>query len=188
MRALDQTARAGLRKYGVRFGAYNIFFPALMKPDAAELLLLLWGLKHGADAGLDQYDLPEMPRAGLTSVHADPALPEAFYRACGFHLCGNRAVRLDILERLGDLIRPLVSWKPNGEAAEPPPGALGGGAFKVQPDMMAILGCSQDELNGVLKALGYRLERRPVTPQPADAAPARVRNSPGGSRGPKQWP
>jgi ATP-dependent RNA helicase SUPV3L1/SUV3 len=172
VRALDQTARAGLRKYGVRFGAYNIFFPALMKPDAAELLLLLWGLKHGADAGLAPAALPEMPRAGLTSVHADPALPEAFYRACGFHLCGNRAVRLDILERLGDLIRPLVSWKPNGEAAEPPPGALGGGAFKVQPDMMAILGCSQDELNGVLKALGYRLERRPVTPQPGDAAPA----------------
>jgi ATP-dependent RNA helicase SUPV3L1/SUV3 len=38
--------------------------------------------------------------------------------------------------------------------------------------MMAILGCSQDELNGVLKALGYRLERRPVTPQPGDAVPA----------------
>ena len=167
VRALDQTARAGLRKYGVRFGAYNIFFPALMKPDAAELLLLLWGLKHAAETGLDQYDLPEMPRPGLTSLAADLSLPEDYYRACGFHLCGNRAVRIDILERLGDQIRPLVAWKPNGAAAEPPAGALGGGAFKVQPDMMAILGCSQEELNGVLKALGYRMERRPLTPSSA---------------------
>jgi len=166
VRGLDQTARAGLRKYGVRFGAYNIFFPALMKPDAAELLLLLWGLKHGGEAGLDPYALPEMPRPGLTSVTADMGLPDGFYRACGFHVCGGRAVRIDILERLGDQIRPLVSWKPNGENTEPPAGALGGGAFKVQPDMLAILGCSQEELNGVLKALGYRLERRPVTPQP----------------------
>jgi len=166
IRALDQTARAGLRKYGVRFGAYNIFFPALMKPDAAELLLLLWGLKHGEAAGFDSQALPEMPKPGLTSVAADLSLPESFYRACGFHLCGNRAVRIDILERLGDQVRPLVAWKPNGQAAEPPAGALGGGAFKVQPDMMAVLGCSQEELNGVLKALGYRMERRPVSPQP----------------------
>ncbi|RIA45397.1 helicase-related protein [Dichotomicrobium thermohalophilum] len=181
VRGLDQTARAGLRKYGVRFGAYNIFFPALMKPDAAELLLLLWGLKHGAEGGLDPYALPEMPRPGLTSVTADLTLPEAFYRACGFHVCGGRAVRIDILERLGDQIRPLVSWKPDGENAEPPAGALGGGAFKVQPDMMAILGCSQEELNGVLKALGYRLERRPVTPPSANApaAPENGEKAPG---------
>ena len=32
MRALDQPARAQLRKYGVRFGAFNIYFPALLKP------------------------------------------------------------------------------------------------------------------------------------------------------------
>jgi len=172
VRALDQTARAGLRKYGVRFGAYNIFCPALMKPDAAELLLLLWGLRHGAEAGLDPADLPEMPRAGLTSLPADPALPAAFYRACGFHVCGGRAVRIDILERLGDQIRPLVSWKPNGQDAQAPAGALGGGAFKVQPDMMAILGCSQEELNGVLKGLGFWLERRPVTAQTGEAAAA----------------
>ena len=28
MKSLDQTARAQLRKYGVRFGAFNIYFPA----------------------------------------------------------------------------------------------------------------------------------------------------------------
>ena len=37
--SLDQPARAQLRKYGVRFGAFNIYFPGLLKPAAAELAL-----------------------------------------------------------------------------------------------------------------------------------------------------
>ena len=68
IRALDQQARAELRKYGVRFGAYNIYFPLLLKPAASDLLLLLWSLKHGASTGIDAANLPEPPRQGLTSV------------------------------------------------------------------------------------------------------------------------
>jgi ATP-dependent RNA helicase SUPV3L1/SUV3 len=34
IRSLDQPARAQLRKYGVRFGAFNIFFPTMLKPPA----------------------------------------------------------------------------------------------------------------------------------------------------------
>ena len=98
IRSLDQTARAQLRKYGVRFGAFNIYFPVLMKPAAADLTLSLWALKQAA-AGLDPESLPEPPRPGLTSVPAQDEVPEAFYRACGYHRCGPRAVRMDILER-----------------------------------------------------------------------------------------
>ena len=58
MRALDQQARAQLRKYGVRFGAFNIYFPALLKPAAAELALVLWTLKNGAAHGLDLATMP----------------------------------------------------------------------------------------------------------------------------------
>ena len=32
VKGLDQPARASLRKYGVRFGAYHIYLPALLKP------------------------------------------------------------------------------------------------------------------------------------------------------------
>ena len=52
------------------------------------------------------------------------AVPEAFYRAAGFHVCGLRAVRVDMLERLADIIRPLTAWKPTEAAAEPPPALL----------------------------------------------------------------
>ncbi len=171
IRTLDQEARSQLRKYGVRFGAHNIYFPLLLKPSAADLLLLLWALKHGAANGLDVRQMPEGPRQGLTSTHADPATPEAVYKAMGFQICGPRAVRIDMLERLADIIRPLISWKPTESQPNPPAGATGRGAFKVQPDMMSIMGCSADVLGGVLTSLGFQKERR-VIPTSSSAVTA----------------
>src|SRR4030081_1000746 len=46
MKDLDQPSRASLRKYGVRFGAYHIYLPALLKPAARALALLLWAEKQ----------------------------------------------------------------------------------------------------------------------------------------------
>ena len=132
IKSLDQNARAQLRKYGVRFGAFNIYFPILLKPAAAELILTLWSLKNAGANGLSVDALPDPPRAGLTSFTPDPACPEAFYRAYGYHVCGPRAVRLDMLERLADLIRPLLGWRGNN-GATPPKGATGDGGFTVDP-------------------------------------------------------
>ncbi|MGD9069169.1 MAG: helicase-related protein [Methyloceanibacter sp.] len=109
IKALDQSDRSQLRKYGVRFGAFNLYFPALLKPAAAELLLQLWAL-HGGH-GIDIDAMPERPQQGLTSVPADGALPEPYWRAAGFHVTGGRAVRIDMLERLSDLIRARVRWR-----------------------------------------------------------------------------
>ena len=175
MKHLDQEARAQLRKYGVRFGAFNIYFPQLLKPAPAELAATLWALKNVAANGLSLEALPELPRAGLTSAPANPATPEALYRVYGFHLCGPRAVRLDILERLADLIRPLLAWRAKPDnPVQPPKGSTGDGGFVVTPEMMSILGCSPDELSHVLKALGFRVDRKTVTPSPApvSATPA----------------
>jgi len=170
IKSLDQEARAQLRKYGVRFGAFNIYFPALLKPAPAELVLTLWSLKNAGTHGLSVDTLPDPPRAGLTSFIPDPACPEPFYRAYGYHVCGPRAVRLDMLERLADVIRPLLAWR-GTNGATPPKGATGDGGFTVIPEMMSLLGCSPDELGGVLKGLGFRLDRRPIKPASA-AEPA----------------
>ncbi len=172
IRLLDQPARAQLRKYGVRFGAFNIYFPVLLKPASTDLARVLWTLKHGPANGLDVANLPEPPRAGLTSLAADPGIPEAFYRVGGYHLCGPRAVRIDMLERLSDLIRPLVAWRSDpANPAPPPKGATGDGGFRTTPEMMSILGCSAAELGNVLKVLGFRLDRRRLAPaQPHEAA------------------
>jgi ATP-dependent RNA helicase SUPV3L1/SUV3 len=172
IRSLDQQARAELRKFGVRFGAYNIYFPLLLKPAAADLLLLLWALKNGPSVGINLPDLPEPPRQGLTSVAVDKNLPEAFYRAAGFQVCGPRAIRIDMLERLADQIRPLTSWRPGADAKEPPAGAVGRGGFKIQAEMLSIIGCSSEEMGNVLFALGFRKERRLAEKKPEATASA----------------
>ncbi len=174
--ALDQAARAELRKYGLRFGAFNVFFPVMLKPAAADLAATLWLLKNGSIA---DGSVPQLPRPGLTSVATDPTVPEALYRAHGFHVCGPRAVRLDILERLADLIRPLLAWRSSPEKADmPPKGSTGDGGFRATDDMMSILGCSSEELGEVLKTLGFRVERRPLANVPAEPAAAVVAPNP----------
>ena len=181
IRSLDQPARAQLRKYGVRFGAFNIYFPTMLKPACSELAAVLWILKHGTEHGLDIAAMPELPRPGLTSAAVNAATPDIFYGVAGFHVCGPRAVRVDMLERLADLIRALLNWRPDpANPGTPPRGATGDGGFKATQEMMSILGCSAAELGNVLKALGFWSERRKIVPAVAEqkvpeaaAAPAR---------------
>jgi ATP-dependent RNA helicase SUPV3L1/SUV3 len=170
MKQLDQEARAQLRKYGVRFGAFNIHFPLLLKPASSELLLLLWAIWQGDRETNGLEGQPDQPRPGLTSVPAQAGVPETFYRVAGYHLCGPRAVRIDMLERLADMIRPLIAWRPNeASPAAPPKGASADGGFTILPEMLSILGCNSAELGEVLKALGFRLDRKPVPPEPVEA-------------------
>ncbi len=180
MRQLDQPSRAQLRKYGVRFGAFNIFLPPLLKPAPAELTLALWTLTKGTSAGLALEQLPEPPRAGLTSVVVDPAVPEDFYRAAGYHGCGPRAIRVDMLERLADSIRPLLAWRPSETNQTPPRGSSGDGAFMVTPEMMSILGCSSAELGAVLSTLGFRSEKRPAPKLRPQGSAAKSTTAPAG--------
>jgi ATP-dependent RNA helicase SUPV3L1/SUV3 len=171
VKALDQDARAGLRALGVRFGAYHIYVPTLLKPAPSGLVATLWALKHG---GLDIAGLPELTRlaaSGRTSVPIDGAIPAPLYRVVGYRPAGSRAVRIDILERLADIIRPLIAWRPTTEQPNPPDGAINGYGFTATVAMTSLLGCSGEDFAGVLRALGYRVERKPV-PKKAEAAPS----------------
>jgi ATP-dependent RNA helicase SUPV3L1/SUV3 len=163
IKALDQGARGQLRNYGVRFGAFNVYIPVLLKPAAADLLLLLWALHAGHELGVDSAGLPARPRQGLTSVDAGKDIPEPYWRAAGFHVAGTRAVRIDMLERLSDLIRVRVGWRPaEGGDIAAPTGATGDGGFRVVPELMSVVGCSGEEFASILRALGFRPERRRI--------------------------
>ncbi len=156
VKSLDQDARASIRKYGVRFGAYHIFLPALLKPAPAELITLLWALQND---GLDKPgygDLIPMLAAGRTSVVTDPGFERTFYKLAGFRFLGKRAVRIDILERLADLIRPLLQWKPGTDPR--PEGAYDGRRFTTTTAMLSILGATPDDMEEILKGLGYRAD------------------------------
>ena len=158
---LSQECRAKLRSFGVRFGAYHLFLPALLKPAASDLRLLLWWLSRKAEA-----PVPSAPANGLTSAAADMSLPEGFYRIVGYRVCGKRVVRVDMVERLADLIRDRVFWKPRIETEQRPAGSVEGGGFTIVPDMMSLVGCSGEEFDEILVSLGYKPQKRQM-PKPA---------------------
>jgi ATP-dependent RNA helicase SUPV3L1/SUV3 len=161
VKSLDQESRAALRRLGVRFGAYHIFVPALLKPAPAGLVTLLWALKNDGKDRLGFGDVVHSLAAGRTSMVVNTSFDHAFYGLAGFRILGRRAVRVDILERLADLIRPALAWRPGG--GQRPDGGYDGNAFLVTPAMMSILGASGDDVEEILKGLGYRAEPKPAT-------------------------
>jgi ATP-dependent RNA helicase SUPV3L1/SUV3 len=93
-------------------------------------------------------------------VVVDQAFERNFYKLAGFRVLGRRAVRIDILERLADLIRPALAWKPG--QGQRPDGAFDGNGFTVTPPMMSILGATADDIEEILKGLGYRADAKPA--------------------------
>ncbi|MGC1464448.1 MAG: helicase-related protein [Pseudolabrys sp.] len=169
VKGLDQAARATLRKHGVRFGAYHIYLPLLLKPAPRALATQLWALKHeGLDAkGLDT--LLHLAASGRTSIPVEKDTPKALFRTAGYRITGERAVRVDILERLADLIRPAITWR-EGSSLPKPAGAIDGYGFTVSSAMTSLIGAAGEDFASVLRALGYRMEKRPKPVEPA--APA----------------
>jgi ATP-dependent RNA helicase SUPV3L1/SUV3 len=168
VKGLDQPARATLRKYGVRFGAYHIYLPLLLKPAPRALATQLWALKHEAPDAKGVAELLHLAASGRTSIPVDKETPKPLYRTAGYRVCGERAVRVDILERLADLIRPALSWREGATTAKPD-GAVDGRSFTVTGAMTSLTGASGEDFASILRSLGYRMERRP---KPVEAAPA----------------
>jgi ATP-dependent RNA helicase SUPV3L1/SUV3 len=130
------------------------------------LASLLWALK------LDTIDLSALSGAqhlagsGRTSFPVDKVLPRDAYRVLGYRQCGERAVRVDILERLADLIRPALAWR-EASPGEKPAGAFDGRGFVVTQSMTSLTGSAGEDFASILRALGYRMERRaPLPPKP----------------------
>ncbi len=174
MRSLDQAGRAALRGKGLRFGAYHLYLPALVKPAPRILAAQLFALKNG---GLDQKGIDEIAHlagSGRTSFAADPEIAKNLYRAAGFRVCGARAVRIDILERLADLIRPAIAYRPGATPGEPPAGTADGEGFVQTPAMTSLVGTSGEDFGSILKSLGYVSDRRPGPAITVPLMPARV--------------
>ncbi len=172
VKGLDQPARATLRKYGVRFGAYHIYLPALLKPAPRALATQLWATKHESPEAKGVSDLLHLAASGRTSIPVDKETPKVLYRTAGYRICGERAVRVDILERLADLIRPALSWR-EGAPGPKPDGVFDGRSFVVTGAMTSLTGASGEDFASILRSLGYRMDRKPKPVETvAPAAPA----------------
>ncbi|HEV2000165.1 MAG TPA: helicase, partial [Xanthobacteraceae bacterium] len=109
--------------------------------------------------------------SGRTSIAVDKEIAKPLYRLIGYRVCDSRAVRVDILERLADLVRPALSWRP-GMPGDKPAGAVDGRSFTITVAMTSLVGCSGVDFASILRALGYRMERRLPPPEPAAPVPS----------------
>ncbi|MEM7721314.1 MAG: helicase-related protein [Pseudomonadota bacterium] len=137
IKALDQDARGMLRKHGVRFGQFTIFMPLLLKPAPTRLRLVLWGLARGLDT------FPESPPPGLVTIPHETDMPEGYYTMSGYRPAASRAIRIDMLERLADMLR--------GQDTR--------GGFEATADMLSITGLTLEQFADLMGGLGYKGER-----------------------------
>ena len=170
VKGLDQDVRGKLRKLGVKFGAYHIYVPQSLKPAPRELALILYALKHGGVRQPGVTDLPQIVLSGRTSFLIDPEVNTKLYELAGFKVAGRRAVRVDILERLADIIRPLIALDARNHQGELPAGAAEANGFRVTVEMTSLLGTAGEDFASILSSLGYRVRRTPKVAAPATAA------------------
>ncbi len=174
IRDLAQEDRGLLRALGVRFGAYAVFVPVLLKPAGANLIRLLWALGSGNSNGEKLSLLPQLSAQGLMSVNVDTEVPQNYYPAIGYHVFAGRAVRLDMLERLADEIRSILHWKPAKDGEVAPEGKAGPGKFVITPRMMSLLGCGQEELSAILHEMGFRRDRVKAPENDSEKVPEKI--------------
>lgn len=150
VKQLDQDARGALRKHGIRFGQFTIFMPLLLKPAPTRLRLVLWSLAKG------HQEFPEAPPPGLVTVPTDTSAPEGYAAMAGYRVAGDRSIRIDMLERLADMLRSEDTR----------------GGFEAKADMLSITGMTLDQFADLMQGLGYKAEKgeraktRPVTTTP----------------------
>ncbi len=147
---LDQDARGALRKHGIRFGQFTIFMPLLLKPAPTRLRLVLWALSSGLQ------EFPEAPPPGLVTVPVAKDAPQGYDTMCGYRDAGERSIRIDMLERLADMLRSEDSR----------------GGFEAKPDMLSITGMTLEQFADLMQGLGYKAERgerEKVKATPAEA-------------------
>ncbi|MCG7574317.1 disulfide oxidoreductase [Phaeobacter sp. CNT1-3] len=166
VKALDQDARGALRKHGIRFGQFTIFMPLMLKPAPTRLRLVLWALAKGLDV------FPEAPPPGLVTVPTDKGAPEGADTMSGYRVAGERSIRIDMLERLADMLRVEDSR----------------GGFEAKADMLSITGMTLEQFADLMQGLGYAAERgerakvkaAPVAEAAAEGAetPAEVAETP----------
>ena len=154
--ALTQDERAELRKLGVRFGAYYIFVPALVKPAARTLALQLWSLQAPGDPDALMRPLGPLASSGRTSLPLDGGISRESYRVAGYRPCGERVVRVDVVERLSVMIRAaIVEGAARGAAPERPIHRSPNG-FVVSGQMTSLTGCSGGQFASILRSMGFQ--------------------------------
>jgi ATP-dependent RNA helicase SUPV3L1/SUV3 len=126
--------RPELKKLGVDAGRFAFYMPAALKPGAAKLRALLWGVQHDRNP-------PALPAAGLVSAPMPENWGEDFALSMGWLPAGPVMIRLDIVEKLVRELHYLVRKSP----------------ILVPPNLGSRMGLKPEQLSPVLHILGFRI-------------------------------
>jgi ATP-dependent RNA helicase SUPV3L1/SUV3 len=142
VKELSQTERRALRSLGVRFGAFSLFLPALLEPEARAFIAAFAVLEH-PDWRPDEARLSRLP---------SPAPSARAMSARGLRAVGPHAAPVETLERLDALLRASGQVK---------------GPRKLSDQAREELGWSPDEAADVMRALSFTPARKPKEGEPS---------------------
>ena len=126
-----------LRKAGIKIGRYHIFLPRMLKPAAVDLRIKLWKLYYNEDKE------NIIPKSGLNFLKNETNKNNKFLLICGFENFNKFYVRVDILERL--FLKIIDNTKE--------------GAFKIDSDMINLIGCSKENFYKLLDLMQYKTKK-----------------------------
>ena len=134
LKSISKEDRANIRKSGIKIGRYHIFLPKMLKPNAVNLRIKLWKLYFQKD------EKHIIPKFGLNFLKNEDKKDKKFLLICGFENFANFYIRVDILERL------FLKIIENTEK----------GVFKIDSDMINLIGCSKEHFFKLLKLMNYK--------------------------------
>ena len=137
VRKITKDERRQLNHMGIKIGRYHIFLPKMLKPKAVALRILLWRFHNEINKN------SEIPKSGLNFlVDKRNNFNSKFLLLCGFEKFENFYVRVDILEKL---FLQIIKTTENGK-------------FKINSEMMNLLGSSKEDFNQLMRYMNYKKE------------------------------
>ena len=133
VRSIPSEERKKLWSMGIKIGRYHIYLPKMLKPKAVEFRIGLWKIFFNLS------NIYQIPKSGLNFLD-NKTLDRNFLLLCGFEKFKDFFVRIDILEKL--FLKILDNTKDK--------------KFKVNAEMMNLLGCSKDNFYKLMTYMNYK--------------------------------
>ena len=126
--------RQEAKKFGIDMGRFAMYLPAALKPGAARLRALFWGVWYDRNP-------PELPAPGLVCAPMPANWGHDFALAMGWVQVADLMIRLDVVERVTRELHYLMRKS----------------QILLPPNIGSRMGLKPDQLMPVLSTLGFRL-------------------------------
>lgn len=137
VKSMTEDDKKVLARAGMRLGYDFIFFPMLLKPAAQRVCAVLWKIWNEKTQYATGFAID-----GKMSIPVEKGIPHALYLVQGYVLAGNRAIRVDVMERFTAKLREVTRQ----EKDKPQPLPL---------ELLSLAGLKRDEAADVFSHLGF---------------------------------